>query len=66
MTITVNVKYSNKFDQTKNFEQAFTRFADFKSSEIEVGLISKGGKFKTLSNDEIEERLNAISEKSDS
>ena len=33
MTITVNVKYSNKFDQTKNFEQAFTRFADFKSSE---------------------------------
>ena len=39
---------------------------DFKSSEIEVGLISKGGKFRTLSNDEVEERLNAISEKSDS
>jgi hypothetical protein len=33
LTITVQVKYSNKFDATKNFEQAFTRFADFKSTE---------------------------------
>ena len=32
LTMTVNVKYSNKFDATKNFEQAFTRFADYKSS----------------------------------
>ncbi len=32
LTITVNVKYSNKFDLTKNFEQAFTRFADYKTS----------------------------------
>lgn len=39
---------------------------DFKSSEIEVGVISKGGKFRTLKDEEIEERLNAISEKSDS
>jgi hypothetical protein len=33
LTITVLVKYTNKFDKTKNFEQAFTRFADFSSSE---------------------------------
>jgi len=33
LTITVQVKYTNKFDATKNFEQAFTRFADFSSSE---------------------------------
>jgi 20S proteasome subunit alpha 1 len=39
---------------------------DFKSQEIEVACISAGGKFRVLSEDEIEERLNAISEKSDS
>jgi 20S proteasome subunit alpha 1 len=39
---------------------------DFKSQEIEVGCISSGGKFRVLSEDEVEERLNAISEKSDS
>jgi hypothetical protein len=33
LTITVNVKYSNRFDESKNFEQNFTRFADFKSTE---------------------------------
>ena len=33
LTITVKVKYVNKFDVTKNFEQDFTRFADFKSTE---------------------------------
>lgn len=33
LTITVNVKYSNKFDATKNFEQSFTRFADYKSTD---------------------------------
>lgn len=33
LTITVNVKYSNKFEETKSFEQSFTRFADFSSSE---------------------------------
>jgi len=32
LTITVNVKYSNKFDPTKNFEQSFTRFADYPTS----------------------------------
>lgn len=33
LTITVSVKYSNKFDAGKNFEQNFTRFADYKSTE---------------------------------
>ena len=32
LTITVNVKYTNKFDLTKNFEQSFSRFADFKAN----------------------------------
>ncbi len=32
LTMTVNVKYSNKFDATKNFDQNFTRFADYKTS----------------------------------
>mmetsp|Transcript_27851 Transcript_27851/g.26687 ORF Transcript_27851/g.26687 Transcript_27851/m.26687 type:complete len:245 (+) Transcript_27851:160-894(+) len=39
---------------------------DFKSTEIEVGVISVGGKFRVLKEEEIEERLNAIAEKSDS
>ena len=33
LTISVNVKYNNKFDASKNFEQSFTRFADYKSTE---------------------------------
>ena len=33
LTVTVSVKYSNKFDAAKNFEQNFTRFADYKSTE---------------------------------
>ncbi len=33
MTITVQVKYINKFEVTKSFEQTFTRFKDFASSE---------------------------------
>lgn len=33
LTITVNVKYTNRFDATKNFEQPFTRFADFTASK---------------------------------
>lgn len=33
LTISVQVKYINSFDATKNFEQAFTRFADFNSTE---------------------------------
>lgn len=38
---------------------------DFKSTEIEVGTISLGGKFRVLNEAEIEDRLNAISERSD-
>lgn len=33
LTISVSVKYSNRFDVGKNFEQTFTRFADFKATE---------------------------------
>ena len=33
LTISVKVVYFNKFDATKNFEQTFTRFADYKSTE---------------------------------
>lgn len=32
MTITVNVKYNNKFEVSKSFEQSFTRFKDVSSS----------------------------------
>lgn len=33
LTISVKVNYSNKFEPVKNFEQTFTRFADFKGTE---------------------------------
>jgi len=33
LTISVKVAYFNKFEEAKNFDQTFTRFADFKSSE---------------------------------
>jgi hypothetical protein len=33
LTISVNVVYFNKFEPSKNFEQVFTRFADFESNE---------------------------------
>ena len=33
LTISVKVVYVNKFDATKNFDQTFTRFADYKSTE---------------------------------
>lgn len=38
---------------------------DFKSSEIEVGVISKGNKFRRMTEAEVEARLTAISETSD-
>lgn len=45
LTIAVNVKYFNKFDATKNFEQVFSRFADYSSTESlsskEAGLIQE-------------------------
>lgn len=33
LTITVQVKYTNKFEVTKNFDQAFSRFADFAATK---------------------------------
>ena len=33
MTISVQVKYINKFEATKSFEQTFTRFKDFASTD---------------------------------
>ena len=33
LTITVSVEYSNKLDEQKNFNQNFTRFADFNSTQ---------------------------------
>jgi len=33
MTISVNVKFTNKFDAAKNFEQVFTNFTDFASNK---------------------------------
>lgn len=43
LTITVSVKYSCSFDEKKNFEQTFSRFADYSStkslSEVEGELI---------------------------
>jgi len=38
---------------------------DFKSSEIEVAVVTVGQNFRVLTEDEIEERLTAISEKAD-
>jgi hypothetical protein len=45
LTVSVNVVYLNRFDPTKNFEQAFTRFADFSSTEtlgtVEANLVQE-------------------------
>lgn len=45
LTITVNVKYTNRFDATKSFDQNFTRFADFSSSKsisaVEADLVAE-------------------------
>jgi hypothetical protein len=32
LTVTVNVKYTNKFEEIKNFDQNFTRFADYSTT----------------------------------
>lgn len=39
--------------------------SDFKGSEIEIGVVSTSNKFRVLSEQQIEERLNAITERSD-
>ncbi|MBA3680957.1 MAG: LptE family protein [Bacteroidetes bacterium] len=45
MTISVSVKYINKFEESKNFEQTFTRFQDVASdkniSSIEPELVTE-------------------------
>lgn len=45
LTISVSVKYTNKLDASKNFEQAFTRFSDYTAnqtlSSVENGLIEE-------------------------
>ena len=45
LTISVSVKYTNRFDITKNFEQTFTRFADYTASQaissVEADLITE-------------------------
>lgn len=45
LTISVSVKYTNRFDVTKNFEQTFTRFADYQASQaissVEADLITE-------------------------
>lgn len=38
---------------------------DFKGTEVEVGVVSKGKKYRVLTEAEIEERVNAIQDKSD-
>ena len=38
---------------------------DFKSTEIEIGVTKMNSTFRTLKENEIEARLNAISERSD-
>ena len=44
LTITVNVRFTNTFDETKNFEQSFSRYIDYSSTQnftsIESSLVS--------------------------
>ena len=44
LTITVNVRFTNTFDENKNFEQSFSRYVDYSSTQnftsIESSLVS--------------------------
>jgi hypothetical protein len=44
LTITVRVRFYNKFDEKQNFEQSFSRYADYYSSQnlssVESGLVT--------------------------
>lgn len=60
----------SEMDENMTIETAISAMqyvlsTDFKGSEIEIGVVSKGSKLRKLSEEEIEERLNAISERSD-
>jgi 20S proteasome subunit alpha 1 len=59
-----------ELDESATIEMAISAMqyvlsTDFKSTEIEVAVVSRGKKLHKLGEDEIEERLNAISERSD-
>jgi hypothetical protein len=54
LTIAVSVKYFNKFDETKNFEQTFSRFADYPSGE---SLSSKEAELVTEINRQLTEDI---------
>lgn len=45
LTITINVRYTNRFDEKQNFEQAFSRYLDYDSSknlsEVESDLVKQ-------------------------
>ncbi|HSH65372.1 MAG TPA: LptE family protein [Bacteroidia bacterium] len=41
LTITINVKYTCSFDEKKNFEQSFSRFADYPSNQNLTAVESK-------------------------
>ena len=45
LTITVRVRFSNKFDENQNFDQSFSRYADYYStqnlSSVEAGLVTE-------------------------
>lgn len=60
----------SSLDTNGTIEMAMTAMqyvlsTDFKSTEIEVGIISSDEKFRILSDEEIEARLTSISENSD-
>lgn len=45
LTITVNVRFTNKYDENKNFEQSFSRYVDYSSAQnftsIESSLVTE-------------------------
>ena len=45
LTITVRVRFTNKFNEDQNFEQSFSRYADYYSSQnlssVETALVTE-------------------------
>ena len=39
LTITVSVSFTNKFDETQNFEQSFSRYADYSSTQEDEWIV---------------------------